>query len=183
MLDFGDYLSVIALDTGHTHPIPGAQTFWLYQALQNRQSMPHKMAFYHVPAYPSVREFAEKPSALIRDNWVPAFEKFGLSTAFEHHDHAYKRTHPLYQGKINFEKGVLYMGDGGWGVKKPRKPRAPTIGSYLAATASKRHFILVTLNEDFRYYQAIDYNGKVIDSYAQEVVKSNVESVPALANN
>ena len=168
VLDFGDYLSIIALDTGHTHPIPGAQTFWLYQALQSRWQMPHKFAFYHVPAFPSVRDFKGKTSASIRQNWVPIFENFGLTTAFEHHDHAYKRTHPLFQGRPDNLRGVLYLGDGAWGIKKPRVPRKPTKDSYLAATAPARHFILVSLSEHYRYYHAIDYRGNTIDVYIQE---------------
>jgi hypothetical protein len=177
VLDFGNYLSIFALDTGHTHPIPGAQTFWLHQTLQSRWQMPHKLAFYHVPAFPSVRDFKEKTSELIRQNWVPIFERFGLSTAFEHHDHAYKRTHPLYQGKTDYNKGVLYMGDGAWGVKNPRTPKKPAKNSYLAVTAAARHFIMVTLSEHYRYYHAIDYRGKTLDAYIQEIVKEVPEKI------
>ena len=174
VIDFGNYLSIVALDTGHTHPIPGAQTFWLYQTLQSRSQMPHKFAFYHVPAFPSVRDFNGERHVLIRQNWVPIFENFGLTAAFEHHDHAYKRTHPLYEGKVDYAKGVLYLGDGAWGIKKPRQPRKPEKDSYLAATASVRHFILVTLSKNYRYYQAIDYLGNIVDAYSQKVVNEHL---------
>jgi hypothetical protein len=83
-------------------------------------------------------------SPLIRQHWVPLFERFGLNVAFEHHEHAYKRTHLLLQGSPH-PAGILYLGDGSWGVEKPRKPKSPSERPYLAKSASTRHFILVEL--------------------------------------
>jgi hypothetical protein len=78
-----------------------------------------------VPAYPSVRK-DEGTTLEIRQHWVPLFEKAGVSAAFEHHDHAYKRTHPLLGGKVQDApaKGVTYLGDGAWGasIRKVRPP-------------------------------------------------------------
>src|SRR6202011_1762030 len=54
-LDFGDYLSLVLLDTGHTSPIDGAQTFWLEKTLKARADHPHVIVVNHVPAYPSYR--------------------------------------------------------------------------------------------------------------------------------
>ncbi|NGX41803.1 MAG: hypothetical protein K940chlam7_00077 [Chlamydiae bacterium] len=164
-LDFGDFLSIIVLDSGHTHSIDGNQTFWLYNTLEKRQGIPHKFAIYHVPAYPSVRKFSGKINNEIRKHWVPIFEHFGLTAAFEHHDHAYKRTHPIYKGRVD-PRGVLYLGDGAWGVKKPRKPKKPEKVWFLANTKRAKHFIMVTLEGNNRYFTAIDSKGNVIDSYS-----------------
>src|SRR5207302_6258986 len=57
-LDFGDYLSLVLLDTGHTTPIAGAQTDWLERALRARKDHPNVMVVNHVPAYPSFRRMA-----------------------------------------------------------------------------------------------------------------------------
>lgn len=164
VLDFGRYLSLFILDTGHTHPIKGAQTNWLSQALENRQEIPHKFALYHVGAYPSVRPFKGKLHQLVRKYWVPLFERFGLVAAFENHDHAYKRTHPILAGAIN-PKGVLYIGDGAWGVAKPRTPKTSQECWYIAESLPKRHVIMVTLKNDGRHFAAIDANGNIIDEY------------------
>ncbi len=162
VLDFGRYLSLVLLDSGHTNPIDNEQTDWLRQTLAGRQDVPHLFAVYHVPAYPSVRGFNNGVSAKIREHWVPLFEQFGVDVAFEHHDHVYKRTHPIRAEKID-PGGVLYLGDGGWGVV-PRKPRDRW---YLAKEASKQHFILVTINGQNRSFLAIDSEGQIFDQVNQ----------------
>ncbi|MFT3921004.1 MAG: metallophosphoesterase [Myxococcales bacterium] len=55
VLDFGDYLSLVLLDTGHIAPIAGEQTAWLAKTLAERQDRPHLIVANHVPAYPSYR--------------------------------------------------------------------------------------------------------------------------------
>jgi acid phosphatase type 7 len=162
VLDFGDYMSVIVLDSGHTAPIAGAQTMWLSQTLESRRDVPHKFPVYHVASYPSVRKFEEGGSPLIRQNWAPLFEKYGVRVAFENHDHAYKRTHPIRSGQVDYAHGVMYLGDGAWGVT-PRDVHSDSW--YLAKTASVRHFILVTLQGQHEQFRVIDEEGNTIDQY------------------
>ena len=161
VLDIGNYMSLLILDSGHTHPIGGEQEKWLADALHDRVHVPNKFALYHVPAYPSVRSMDNEYSSQVRQHWVPLFEKYGLTAAFEHHDHAYKRTHPILQNHVD-PSGVLYLGDGAWGMKKPRQPKNERW--YLAKTASARHFILVTLDSHNCYFTAIASNGVILDS-------------------
>ena len=162
VIDFGEYLSIFVLDSGHTNPIGGKQTNWLYDGLRKRRHITNKFAIYHVPAYPSFRKYQEKIPSAIRCHWVPLFDYFGVHAAFEHHDHTYKRTHPIRHGEIN-AKGMLFIGDGCWGIEAPRQPKDPDEVWYLAKTASKRHFILVSLANGKRTYTAIDHRGKMID--------------------
>lgn len=162
VVDFGRYMSVIVLDSEHTHPIDGGQTDWLSRTLAKRQEVPHVFVAYHVPAYPSVRKFDNRVSAKVREHWVPLFERFGVDVVFEHHDHAYKRTFPIRNNAFD-ERGVLYLGDGGWGVM-PRRPRERW---YLAKTASTRHFILGRIHGRSRSFLAIDGQGHVIDEVHQ----------------
>ncbi len=165
VVDFGRYMSLILLDSEHTHAIDGRQTAWLGRTLANRQDVPHIFGVYHVPAYPSVRKFNNRVSAKIRQHWVPLFEKFGLDAAFEHHDHAYKRTHLIRAGTVD-PRGVLYLGDGAWGAL-PRKTREDW---YLTKTASRQHFILVTIDDQSRTFQAIDIKGHVFDHVHQNAL-------------
>lgn len=162
--DAGDYLSIVLLDSGHTHPVSGAQKEWLEQTLEKRKEVLHRFALYHVPAYPSVRSLDAKISPDIRRHWVPLFEKYKLHAAFENHDHGYKRTFPLKNGKKD-ASGVLYLGDGAWGVDNPRLAKSRSQAKYLAKTAPKRHFILVTLENSKRTFEAIDDLGERIDIY------------------
>ena len=166
VLDFGSYLSIIILDSGHTHPIDGDQTAWLEKTLADRKEIQTKFALYHVPAYPSVRPFDGKINVLIRKNWVPLFEKYHLTAAFEHHEHDYKRSFPILVDTID-PTGVIYLGDGAWGVEHPRLAKTKSQAWYLAKTAPARHIIEVTIEKNRRQYDAIDSEGQTIDSYSQ----------------
>lgn len=166
VIDLSGEISFILLDSDHTHPINDDQAAWLDQVLKYRKNIPYKFAIYHVPAYPSVQSYRAQVSADIRKWWVPLFEKYGLTTAFEHHGHAYKRTFRIKNNAVD-PNGVLYIGDGGWGVKKIRKPHTPEELWYLEKSEPRRHFILVTLNdEQSGEIKAIDFNGEVFDQIA-----------------
>jgi purple acid phosphatase-like protein/calcineurin-like phosphoesterase family protein len=163
VLDFGKIMSIFILDSDHTHHIEGLQTNWLNNALAQRQDIPHKFVSYHVAAFPSYRKFHGTTNSKIRKYWVPLFEKFGVNAVFEHHDHAYKRTWPLKNGQIDFNDGILYLGDGAWGVETPRVPKLPSETWYLARTVSSRHVILVTIHDKERHFIAVDNEGQIID--------------------
>lgn len=171
VLDFDSYLSILILDSGHANPIKGRQADWLKSMLEERRHIPHRFALYHVPAYPSCRHFDNKYCAAIRQFWVPIFEQEGLSAAFEHHDHAYKRTYPLLNGKVH-PQGIVYIGDGGWGVEKPRRLKRKRF--YLAKFASTRHFIGVTLTPSEQQFKCINDEGQVLDDYRQPAKKPKV---------
>jgi len=164
-LDFGDYLSLLLLDTGHTSPIGGAQAYWLEKALKARVDHPNVIVVNHVPAYPSYRSMAgsggkEGPGEGNRKHWVPLFEKYRVPVVLEHHDHTYKRTKPLLDGTAH-DDGVLYLGDGSWGrlraIQKPE--RLP----YLAASGRDYHMSLHRIQGEERFHLALDEHGKVMD--------------------
>ncbi|WP_075883006.1 fibronectin type III domain-containing protein [Candidatus Protochlamydia sp. W-9] len=175
VFDFNSYLSIWLLDSGHANPVSGQQTTWLNRTLRERQHTQHRFAIYHVPAYPSIRNFNNKRSSIIRKFWVPAFEQGNLHAAFEHHDHAYKRTYPLLQNKIH-PKGILYLGDGAWGIKKARQLKH-TQPSYLAKFISIRHVIIVTLQSDKQYFMCINEYGQMIDEYQQNLESSHPNTI------
>ena len=112
-LDFGDYLSLVLLDTQHTTPIAGDQAEWLEKTLKARADHPNVFVINHVPAYPSFRnpegtKGKEGTGEGNRKHWVPLFEKFRVPVVLEHHDHTFKRTKPLLEGLAD-DKGVLYF--------------------------------------------------------------------------
>jgi len=166
VLDFGKYMSLVILDSGHTNPISGAQTEWLKNVLKERLSIPHKFAVYHIPAYPGYRNYNAKASRAIRRNWVPLFEMYGLHVAFENNDHVYKRTHPILKGRVQ-TCGVLYLGDGAWSIGNIRKPKTPKQAWYIAKSAASHYFMLVTLNGVNRRFQAYTPTGVLFDDVIQ----------------
>jgi hypothetical protein len=164
-LDFGDYLSLVLLDTGHTSPIGGDQADWLEKVLRARKDHPNVMVVNHVPAYPSYRSMVgrkgkEGTGAGNRKHWVPLFEKYRVPVVLEHHDHTFKRSKPLLGG-LAHGNGVLYLGDGSWG--KLRTPKSPEKLPYLARTSKDYHLSLHRLQGDERFHLALDEHGKVMD--------------------
>ncbi len=161
VLDFGSYMSLIVLDTGHTNPIEGAQAQWLEQVLAERGGVPHLFAVYHVPSHPSARDWNDDKCPSIRRHWVPLFERFGLDVAFEHHDHAYKRTHPIRDGGVD-AAGVVYLGDGGFGANL-RRPHPVAQTWYLARAEKVHSFTVTTIHGESREHYAVDPDGQIVD--------------------
>ncbi len=169
VLDFGNYLSLVILDTEHGSPqITGsdAQSLWLGQRLNERRSVPHLLPIYHVPAYPSVRALADLLPTRIRTHWVPLFENAGVQLAFENHDHTYKRTKPMLNGVSGVADGIVYAGDGAWGVAL-RTPDASR--NYLHGTQARHHAFLVTITGTGRTIEAVDKAGVIFDSFTQGI--------------
>jgi len=165
VLDIGDYLSLVLLDTDHIEPIAGEQTDWLAATLAERQDRPHLIVANHVPAYPSVRapegrEGKFGTGEANRLHWSPLFEKFKVDVVLEHHDHAFKRTHPLTDG-LHDKYGVVYLGDGSWG--KIRAPKKPEVRPYLAVVSEAYHVTVHRLEGDQRFHVALEESGKVAD--------------------
>jgi hypothetical protein len=167
-LDFGDYLSLVLLDTGHVAPIEGDQTNWLGRALKDREDRPHLFAVNHVPAYPSVRDPGRPDDKKLgtgeanRIHWCPLFERHRVDAVLEHHDHAFKRTFPL-TGGLKDRFGVPYLGDGSWG--QLRTPAPIEKRPYLARLSKAYHLTVHKLEGDQRYHVALEETGRVADVY------------------
>lgn len=166
VVEFGDYMTVIALDSGHTQNV-APQTPWLREALEERRAFPYKFVCYHRPAWGTgVKGDAQE----IQRAWCPLFEQHGVDAVFENDHHTYKRTHPLTAGKRDEVRGVVYLGDGAWGVRtrdvgasvKQQRP-------FLAHAESANHLIKVVLGEDQILYEAITAAGRRIDVSERKV--------------
>lgn len=160
-VDFGNYLSLLLLDTGHFSPIEGAQTEWLEGALKARTQVPYRFPVYHIAAYPSHYPFENPTSEQIRTLWSPLFEQFNCKIAFEHHNHTYKKTFPIKAGKID-PSGIVYLGDGAWGVP----PRATYNRWYLEKRSAKNNVYLVELtSSNEATIRALDLKGQTLDEF------------------
>ncbi len=178
-LDFGDYLSLVLLDTDHTTPISGEQADWLERTLRQRKDHPNVLVVNHVPAYPSYRPMqTEKGNAGTgagnRKHWVPVFEKYRVPVVLEHHDHTFKRTRPLLDGRAH-DNGVLYLGDGSWG--RLRTPKSPERLPYLAAASRDYHLSLHRIQGEERFHLAMDEQGRVMDVCRSGQRKSGIVGV------
>ncbi len=166
-LDFGDYLSLVLLDTGHTSPIAGAQADWLEKELKARKDHPNVIVANHVPAYPSYRspkaagKNKEGTGEGNRKHWVPLFERYRVPVVLEHHDHTFKRTKALLNG-LAHDDGVQYLGDGSWG--RLRAPNSPEKLGYLAKVSRDYHLSVHRIEGAQRFHQALDENGRILDT-------------------
>lgn len=158
-IDFEKYLSLILLDTDHLDPIEGTQTDWLNHVLSERERIPFRLAIYHEAAYPSYYPYHGTIPKKIRTFWCPLFDKYKITAAFENHNHAFKRTHPMTNGEVD-SHGIVYFGDGCWGAP----PRKTNDMWYLAKRARKNNVYFVTLTEKEASIEAINLIGEVFDS-------------------
>jgi hypothetical protein len=165
-LDFGNSLSLLLLDSGHTANIKD-QTRWLSRALEKRTHIPRLMVCYHRPAWGSgIKDDATD----IQKEWCPLFEKAQVDVVFENDHHGYKRTYPITAGKRDDAKGIPYLGDGAWGVAV-RKAPAEQIAKrpWLAKAAPINHLFLVSLTESGFRYEAMTADGKVFDTLERPI--------------
>src|SRR5690625_790416 len=189
VLDFGDYLSVIILDTRHSNTTASQNSF-LESTLNERSHMKHIIPSFHVPVYSSGRALDTSSSLSVRRNWIPKFEDAGVKLIFEHHDHTYKRTYPILDNEIHPD-GIVYLGDGCWGVRV-RDVFNPETTWYLEESYGKtylqaesgaehpldgqdanpdrgRHMTIVTFENDKRTIESMAGTGEVFHTFVQEV--------------
>jgi hypothetical protein len=127
---------------------------------------PNVFVVNHVPAYPSYLP-AEGKTAKTgtgegnRKYWTPLFDKYRVPVVLEHHDHTFKRTKPLLDGRVD-NNGVIYLGDGSWG--RLRAPKEPEKLAYLAASSRDYHMSLHRIQGEERFHLQMDENGRVMDA-------------------
>lgn len=169
-LDFGNYLSLIVLDSGHTRSVDGEQAQWLPTALEARADQRFLFVCYHYPAYGTTKAPAgglpidATVAQAIRQHWVPSFERYGVSAIFENDHHNFKRSVRLLHHERNDELGLLYLGDGAWGVATREVPPAE-VAWWLERAEPRNHLWAVELRIDgTATLNAIDREGVVFDT-------------------
>ncbi|MGJ8638755.1 MAG: fibronectin type III domain-containing protein [Opitutaceae bacterium] len=168
---FGKNLVLLALDSGHVTSHK-SQVDWIDASLKDARSVRHTSAIYHVPLYPSHRDFMGHYSDQGREHWAPIFDRHQLTVAFENHDHTFKRSHYIKDGAVVADgKGTLYLGDGCWG----RDVRGIDYNRpwYLAASGSIQHFWVVDTDAKEMVYRAVDIDNEVFEVYPSSATGSS----------
>lgn len=180
VLDFGDYLSLIMLDTDHTTPIAGSQSNWLDSRLHERREQRHVFPVYHVAGWPTFRAFRGTQEDAIRNHWHPIFEKHETRLVFEHHCHIYKRTVPIGTCDYSVDHinrcsettgGIVYAGGGSWASlsRDLNAGYAPDGAWYHETWKSENNFVLVEVGNSYRQTTAYTKDGTELDSYREVV--------------
>lgn len=170
VLDFGEYLSVVMLDSRHNNPIDGEQTDWLESVLDERtdRGVDHILPFWHFTPYPNKTGYDRELPRLIRQNWAPLFEEYGIEVGFMHKDHAFLRTHPIRDGEIDEEDGIVYLGNGSWGASL-NEWTTEADDWYADEFASIHHAYITTIAGDQIYSRAVDHDGEIYHGYGDEI--------------
>lgn len=159
-IDFGDYLSLLLLDTGHLSPIIGEQTNFLKKTLQEHKTTPYLIPIYHIAAYPSYYAFQAETPKTIRKWWCPLFDEANLPIAFENHNHSWKKTFPIRSEKID-PSGTIYLGDGCLGAMA----RTTRKDWYLDKAGAFDHFYLVEVEPKKAKVQALTFLREILDEF------------------
>lgn len=138
----------------------GDQLAFLESTLAAHAGLAHRLVQYHRPLWPAVKTpFAG------RSVWQPVFERGGVSLALESDGHVLKRTVPIL-GDVADPSGVVYIGEGGLGVKQ-RTPKATRW--YLQAPgncSSTHHLWRLDFDRGGLTVRAIDGDGREVDAAA-----------------
>lgn len=165
----------IALVTLNTEiSLAGDQRMWLDRTLRELQPENRWLYVqYHKPAYSSVRGWTDGEDR--RHYFVPLFEKYGVNIVAESHDHALKRTLPIFEGGPH-EDGITYIGDGGLGV--PQRTPDPERW-YLqepGMTQSVHHAHRLEFTQDSLRGRAYGMDGEVLDDFTIPVREPALET-------
>eukprot|EP00744_Colponema_vietnamica_P003103 GILI01004797.1.p1 GENE.GILI01004797.1~~GILI01004797.1.p1 ORF type:complete len:678 (+),score=143.56 GILI01004797.1:67-2034(+) len=169
----GNYSMVLSLDSGHVVDFGGDQAQWIEGEMGRaaQASMPVKMAVYHVPLYPGLKEYEDHyASVLGQKAWVPIFDQHHLTVGFENHVHLYKKTPPLKNGSPD-PSGTVYVGDGLWGVDpNPGHIGDITFGSEPMEVQKVHHIWRVDVSPFNVTLTAFNKDGTVLDTIVRPVV-------------
>jgi len=162
----------VTLDSGYLTKYSGNQTEWLIEVSQKYHTAA-KIATYHTPIFPGCFFNPSKYGVDSRfTSWIPIFEKYNFMGVFENHVHLFKRTFPLKFTKQIQSPGVVYFGDGAWGVNVNdcyAEDPNPNITGLFEKLGSINHVWIVKITPQTLEYQAINLNGEIIDQYNQSI--------------
>jgi predicted phosphodiesterase len=114
-----------------------------------------KICYFHHPLYSSGG--AHGSDVQLRQQLEPMFLKYGVDIVLAGHEHFYERIKP--------QKGIYYFISGG--AAKLRDGDVNTRSELTAKSYDTGyHFMLMELGKDTVYFQAINQDGKTVDSGA-----------------
>lgn len=149
-----------ALDTTY---MDEKQLAWLEKEIGGSSS-DWKIAFFHHPLYSSGGRHGSDLE--LRKVLEPLFLKHGVDVVFAGHDHFYERIKP--------QKGIHHFISGG--AAKLRRGNIRKTELTAKGFDQDRHFMLVEIDGDRLWFQAISRTGKIVDSGM--IVRRKAEDAP-----
>jgi len=154
----------IVLDSGLVEPMIGEQSRWLEHQL-NKSTAANKVATYHYPLYPAVT-FEKFMSEEEKQTWVGLFERYNMTVGFENHFHVFKRSKPIRNEQVDLVNGVMYLGDGAWGVDNGITG-LNSQSWWIQEAQQTAHVYVVDVSEKQLQVSAYDNNNQIFSTYTK----------------
>src|SRR5262249_51946956 len=138
------------------------QLDWVEKELRNSKDA-WKICFFHHPLYSTGATHG--PAVELRRVLEPLLIRYGVSVVFGGHEHFYERMKP--------QKGIYYFISGAAGQLRRGDIQPGDIQA--RGFDQDNHFMLVEINGDKLYFQAISRMGKTVDSGVIERRKEQPE--------
>lgn len=154
---------LFSLDTGYVVPMEGPQTNFIANVSSQHPDM-RKIAIYHKPMYsPCVAKDLNRTEMLEgRSAFLGSFDKYKFKLAMENHQHIFKRTKPIKNGKED-ASGTVYLGEGCWGVSASKCNAINRTGLIEKMDNSLNNFWILTVKSTEITARAFDQQGEVVD--------------------
>ena len=151
------------LDSDYIDP---KQKDWIERELKN-STEDWKIVYFHHPLYSSAGRHGSEVD--LRVLLEPLFVKYGVNVVFSGHDHIYERIKP--------QQGIYYFVSGAAG--QLRKGDLQKSDLTAAGYDQDRSFMIVEINKDDFWFQAIARTGKTVDSGTFKKQEKTKEQKPA----
>lgn len=147
---------------------PGSEQYeWLDREL-GKSTAKWKFAYHHHPVWSSdENDYGDswkgpsKMGDLNARHLMELYEKHNLDVCFNGHIHLYERSWPVREGKVNREKGVIYVtsGGGGGGLEN----FSPLPNWFKSQCRVDFHFCLVNIQGNRFEMKVFDQNDNLFD--------------------
>jgi 3',5'-cyclic AMP phosphodiesterase CpdA len=127
------------------------QLQWLEKALRSSTD-DWKIAYFHHPLYSSAARHGSETD--LRAVLEPLFVQYGVNVVLSGHDHTYERIKP--------QKGISYFVQGASGLLRVGNLRPSDLTA--AGYDQDRSFLILEIDGDTLWFQAITRTGKTVDS-------------------
>ena len=142
-------IDFFVLDSNYMTP---QQLSWLEDKLKGSNAK-WKIAYFHHPLYTCAKFHG--PDVDLRNQLMPLFTKYGVNVVWSGHEHVYERIKP--------QQGIYFFLEGDSGQLRYHNIRSACDIDQVGFDTD-RTFMLVEVDGDQLYFQAISRSGATIDS-------------------
>lgn len=149
---------------------PGTEQYkWLEKELAESTAT-WKFCYHHHPPYSSDDDDygnswkgSSRNGDLNARSLVPLYEKYHVDMVMNGHVHAYERTWPIRNGKVDPKNGIIYLTSGGGGGRLENVQPTPTF--FKNQGRITYHYCYITVFEKKIEFKAFDQDNRLFDSF------------------